>query len=223
MLHILSWLLWHVGVACTDMRLMFPTVVYYVQSSLFFLVVATYSAVVHACHTTQVMKLADVGAISKGVMVIEPATTANVLRVLASLPATTIMNTRVFIPKSDCESFVKYMLLVLSGGIVVSDDTTRHNQLSNQLHYHSMTTHASRGLVVCCKTDGVGRHLVRAMGARAGVTHVQVILAAETHSQYGSRHNFASIENVFTTSVFTTSTPSRSESEGSDDSPVGLS
>ena len=181
MFHILTWLLWHVGVACTDMRLMFPTVVHYVQSSIFFLVVATYSTVVRGCHPTLVLKLADVDAVSKGVMVIEPATTVNVLRVLASLPATTIMNTRVFIPKSDCESFVKYMLLVLSGGIVVLDDTTRHNQLSNQLHYHSMKTHASRGLVVCCKTDGVGRHLVRAMGARAGVTHVQVILAAEAH------------------------------------------
>ena len=177
------------------MQMIFPTLVYYVQSTLFVVVVSTYSMILHICHPTQVIKLNEPGAFSEGVVVVDPGTPVNVFRVLASLPLTTIVHTRVFVPDADCESIVKYVIIVLSGGFITFKNTSRINTLKNQLQYYNAKTHAGRSLLMCCKSESLREHLERAIGTDQNVTHLQIKKNAAM--AVAVKWNLASIEEIF--------------------------
>ena len=196
MIQLLSWMLWNLSIACTDMQMILPTLVYYVQSTIFVVVVSTYSMILHICHPTQVLKLTEPGALSEGVVVVDPGSTVNVLRVLASLPVTTIVHTRVFVPETDCEAIIKYLIVVLSGGFIALKNTSRLNTLKNQLQYHRAKMHTGRSLLVCCKSEALREHLERAIGTEHNVTHLQMKKSA---AAVDVKWNLASIEEIFET------------------------
>ena len=177
------------------MQLIFPTVVYYVQSSIFVVVVLTYSMILHICHPTQVVKLTEPGALSEGVVVVDPGSTVNVLRVLASLPVSTIVHTRVFIPETDCQAIIKYLIVVFSGGLIALKNTSKLNTLKNQVQYHHAKLHADRSLLVCCKSDSLKEHLERAIGTDHSVTHLQ--MNKSTAAAFEVKWKITSIEQIF--------------------------
>lgn len=189
-------MLWNLSIACTDMQMILPTLMYYVQSTIFVMVVSTYSMILHICHPTQVLKLTEQEVPSEGVMIVDPGSTVNVLRVLASFPVTTILHTRVFVPETDCEAIIKYLIVVLSGGIIALKNTSRHNTLKNQLQYYHAQVHAGRSLLVCCKSDSLKEHLERAIGSEQSVTHLQMKKSAAT-AAVDVKWNISSIEEIF--------------------------
>lgn len=196
MIQLLSWMLWNLSIACTDMQMILPTLVYYVQSTIFVAVVSIYSMILLVCHPTQVLQLTEPDALSEGVVVVDPGSTVNVLRVLASLPVTTIVHTRVLVPETDCETIIKYLIVVLSGGFIAVKNTSRLNTLKNQLQYHHAKMHAARSLLVCCKSDSLKEHLERAIGTDS-VTHLQI--KKSTVAAVDVKWNLSSIEEVFKT------------------------
>ena len=196
MIQLMSWMLWNLSIACTDMQMILPTLVYYVQSTIFVAVVSIYSMILLVCHPTQVLQLTEPDALSEGVVVVDPGSTVNVLRVLASLPVTTIVHTRVLVPETDCETIIKYLIVVLSGGFIAVKNTSRLNTLKNQLQYHHAKMHAGRSLLVCCKSDSLKEHLERAIGTDS-VTHLQIKKSAV--AAVDVKWNLSSIEEVFKT------------------------
>jgi len=177
------------------MQMILPTLVYYVQSITFVVIISIYSMILHICHPTQILKLTKTGALSEGVVVVDPGSTVNVLRVLASLPVTTIVHTKVFVPETDCETIIEYLIVVLSGGFIALKNTSRLNALKNQLQYHHANTHAGRRLLVCCKSESLREHLERAMGTAHSVTHLQMKKSAA--AVVDVTFNISSIEEIF--------------------------
>lgn len=196
MLKLIVSFLWHVCVACTDMQLILPTVVYYVQSTIFFTSVLTVSTLLHLCYPTSMLQITETASLSTGVVVVDPGSIANVFRFLASLPSRSAFHTRLLVPETDCEDLIKFLFVVLSGGFIVRKNTTKLNTIQNHLRYYHAKNHASCGLLVCCKTSKLQEHLKQTIGTEH-VVHLKIKDCVTKDACIS--WNMAQIDEIFST------------------------